>query len=91
MNPGPTPHPSQSIPGPTTRHAPEKDEESQKEAKARHAARMASEKRAVKVYSFGRGDLGTLLQPDDSDHSPEDGPVDVQEDGTVIQVSAQGG
>ncbi|CAN0025779.1 unnamed protein product, partial [Laminaria digitata] len=31
--------------------------------------------------------LGTLLQSDDSDHSPEDGPVVLEEDGSVIQVS----
>ena len=50
---------------------------------------MAEEKRAVQVYSFGRGDLGTLLQSDDSDHSPEDGPVTLEEGGSVVQVSAQ--
>ena len=55
------------------------------------AAMMAAEKRAVQVYSFGRGDLGTLLQSDDSDHSPEDGPVDLQENGSVIQVSVYAG
>lgn len=52
---------------------------------------MSADKREVQVYSFGRGDLGALLQPDDSDHSPEDGPVSFKEKGWVTQVRGEKG
>lgn len=46
---------------------------------------------AVSVYSFGRGDLGALLQGDDVDHGAEEGPVTLREHWSVLQVSCRDG
>ncbi|CAM9423866.1 unnamed protein product [Scytosiphon promiscuus] len=41
----------------------------------------------VRVYSFGRGDLGALLHGDDADHIAGEGPVALKDHWSVIQVS----
>lgn len=40
----------------------------------------------IQVYSWGRGDLGALLQADDGDHVVKDGPVPLKEHWSVLQV-----
>lgn len=55
------------------------------------AAGAAAADGAVSVYSFGRGDLGALLQADDVDHGAEEGPVTLREHWSVLQVSYREG
>ena len=53
-------------------------------------AAVAAADGAVSVYSFGRGDLGALLQPDDSDHTVDEGPVTLKNHWSVLQVKTFG-
>lgn len=50
------------------------------------AAAAAARNGGVRVYSFGRGDLGALLHSDDADHAAADGPVALKHHWSVLQV-----
>lgn len=45
----------------------------------------------VRVYSFGRGDLGALLHSDDAGHAAAEGPVALKNHWSVLQVWARHG
>lgn len=50
------------------------------------AVSSAGRNGGVRLYSFGRGDLGALLHGDDADHSAGEGPVALKDHWSVIQV-----